>query len=105
MISIYQKKYARKGEEEAYKEGKRGREGKGKAFRFGEGEEEGRGSEGTEVRRLKKKGKGDMDFVRISGAHWELRDFILGALIAELWYNFGNSFGDKGKQKDALTSK
>ena len=46
-----------------------------------------------------------MDFVRISGAHWELRDFILGALIAELWYNFGNSFGDKGKQKDAITSK
>ena len=31
--------------------------------------------------------------------------FFLGALIAELWYNFGNSFGDKGKQKDALTSK
>ena len=51
MISIYQKKYERKGEEEAYKEGKRGREGKGKAYREGE-------VRGTEVRGLKKKGSG-----------------------------------------------
>ena len=50
MISIYQKKYERKGEEEAYKEGKRGREGKGKAYREGE-------VRGTEVRGLKRRGK------------------------------------------------